>query len=347
MRRTLVCMTHCCSLPPKVQPPLFLRPPAYTSTFCDLRKWKHWAKNLTLSVGSSFATLDNGPDATLLRRELNWLLEDVVDDKDKSLTPLMDIVEGDDKPVKLRASVDNLYLLWTQRIQKRRPFQYIVGCEHWRDLVLCVQDGVLIPRPETELIVDLVSGVIGGDRKDLADGIWADLGTGSGALAVAIGRILGSGGRVIATDLSPVAAAVASYNVQRYGLQDKIEIRQGSWFEPLKDVRQKLAGLVSNPPYIPSDHIAGLQAEVGRHEPRLALDGGAEGMDDLLHLCNEAASMLKPGGYFAFETNGEQQCQVLANYLENNFEGCFSEIKIVSDFANIPRFVTGFRSCLK
>lgn len=84
-------------------------------------------------------------------------------------------------------------------------------------------------------------------------------------------------------------------------MQDKIEIRQGSWFEPLRDVRQKLAGLVSNPPYIPSDHIAGLQAEVGRHEPRLALDGGADGMRDLLHLCHEATSVLKPGGYFAFE----------------------------------------------
>ncbi len=63
----------------------------------------------------------------------------------------------------------------------------------------------------------------------------------------------------------------------------------------------KLAGIVSNPPYIPSDNISGLQAEVGRHEPRLALDGGLSGMDDLLHLCNGAASMLKPGGFFIFE----------------------------------------------
>lgn len=78
-------------------------------------------------------------------------------------------------------------------------------------------------------------------------------------------------------------------------------MREGSWLEPLKDVEGKVAGLVSNPPYIPSVDISGLQSEVGRHEPRLALDGGAEGMDDLLHLCNGAASMLKPGGFFAFE----------------------------------------------
>ena len=63
----------------------------------------------------------------------------------------------------------------------------------------------------------------------------------------------------------------------------------------------KLAGIVSNPPYIPSDNIPGLQAEVGRHEPRLALDGGLNGMDDLLHICNGAALMLRPGGFFIFE----------------------------------------------
>ena len=83
--------------------------------------------------------------------------------------------------------------------------------------------------------------------------------------------------------------------------QDVIELRQGSWFEPLDGMNNKLAGIISNPPYIPSEHISGLQAEVGRHEPRIALDGGVDGMDDLLHLCKGAASMLKPGGFFAFE----------------------------------------------
>lgn len=82
-----------------------------------------------------------------------------------------------------------------------------------------------------------------------------------------------------------------------------MELRHGSWFDPLKDVEGKLAGFVSNPPYIPSDNISGLQAEVGRHEPRVALDGGVNGMDDLLHLCKGAAFMLKPGGFFAFEVS--------------------------------------------
>lgn len=78
-------------------------------------------------------------------------------------------------------------------------------------------------------------------------------------------------------------------------------MREGSWFEPLKDLEGKLVGLVSNPPYIPSDDIPGLQAEVGRHEPKLALDGGIDGTDSLLHLCHGASRMLKCGGFFVFE----------------------------------------------
>ena len=78
-------------------------------------------------------------------------------------------------------------------------------------------------------------------------------------------------------------------------LHDKFEIKLGSCFEPLKDVKGQLVVLLINPPYIPSNYISGLQAEVAKHEPRLALDGGADGMDDLLHLCHGATSMLKPG----------------------------------------------------
>ncbi|KAA8523473.1 hypothetical protein F0562_009896 [Nyssa sinensis] len=243
----------------------------------------------------------------------------------------------------LRASLGDLYVLWTQRIEERRPFQYIVGCEHWRDFVLSVQEGVLIPRPETELIVDLVGDLIK-ENKFLREGLWADLGTGSGAIAIGIGRTLGTCGKVIATDLSPVAVAVASYNVQRYNLEGKVEVKQGSWYDPLKEVEGELVGLVSNPPYIPSEHINGLQAEVAKHEPRLALDGGENGMDDLLHLCNGAVSMLKPGGFFAFETNGEKQSKLLVDYLENELEGRFCGVNIESDFAGIQRFVTGYRA---
>ncbi|KAL2473178.1 RNA methyltransferase family protein [Forsythia ovata] len=319
--------------------PLHLRPPTFRATVADLKKWHTWAKNLASSVGSTFSDLDNGPDSTLLHRELTWLIQDALENP----TSVSSQNLNDDVMVPLRACLDDLYMLWSQRIEERRPFQYVVGCEHWRDLVLSVEEGVLIPRPETEMIVDLVNDAVK-EKEELKEGLWADLGTGSGALAIEIGRILGDSGKVIATDLSPVAVRVASYNVQRYNLQDKIVVKQGSWFEPLKNFEGELAGLVSNPPYIPSAHIGGLQAEVAKHEPRLALDGGANGMNDLLHLCNGAISMLKPGGFVALETNGETQSKFLVDHMDTETKGSFHNVKIISDFAGIQRFVTGYRA---
>ncbi|KAI9184714.1 hypothetical protein LWI28_000392 [Acer negundo] len=324
------------SLKPKI--PLFLRPSNYSATLSDLKKWHDWAKTLSSSIGSSFFDSDNGPDSSLLFRELNWLIEDSLEDH--SLIPQLGIQDNSTN-VRLRVDIDELYSLWKQRIEERKPFQYIVGCEHWRDLVLSVEEGVFIPRPETELLIDSVSDVVS-NNEELRQGLWVDLGTGSGAIAIGIGRILESRGRVIAIDLNPLAASVAAFNVQRYGLQDVIEVRQGSWFEPLKDIEieEKLSGVISNPPYIPSDDIPGLQAEVRTHEPRLALDGGLDGMDDLRYLCNRTASLLKPGGFFAFETNGEKQCKFLVDYLENDNAGSFCNLKIVSDFAYPVEVVT-------
>lgn len=220
LNRILNCakVSYAVATPFKPQVPLFLRPATCTATISDLKKWHLWARNLAASVGFTFLELDNGPDSTLLHRELNWLVEDVVENP-SVLTTSRNGGEVDDGGIlSLRAELDDLYLLWKQRIEQRRPFQYLVGCEHWRDLVLSVQEGVLIPRPETELIVDLVNDVIV-ENEESRNGLWADLGTGSGALAIAIARILGSSGRVFATDLSSIAVGVASYNIQRYTLQ--------------------------------------------------------------------------------------------------------------------------------
>ncbi|CAH9083748.1 unnamed protein product [Cuscuta europaea] len=326
-----------CSLKP--QTPMYLRPATFRAELSELKRWHLWAEALASSVGSSFLVQDNGPDSTLLHRELNWLIEDAVETPE-ALSPNY---HADDTAVSLRACLDDLYSLWKQRIEVRRPFQYLVGCEHWRDLVLGVQEGVLIPRPETELIVDLVSDAFEKDDQ-LRNGVWADLGTGSGALAIGLARVLSPSALVVAVDLSPVAVAVASANVQRYNLQSKVKVKQGSWFEPLKDEGRGLDGVVSNPPYIASQQVAGLQSEVAKHEPKLALDGGSDGLDCLLHLCKGAASVLKPGGFFAFETNGEEQSKFLGQYLERVHKGAFSDVKIVPDFRGIHRFITGFRT---
>ncbi|CAH2043568.1 unnamed protein product [Thlaspi arvense] len=327
------------SITPKT--PLFLRTPSHAAPLSEVWKWHDWAKDLASSVEHPSTDPDDSLDSAALLRELKWLIEDSIID-DHPVIHRRETPNEGEQSVKLRASLEELYDLWRQRIEKRRPFQYVVGCEHWRDLVLCVEEGVLIPRPETELIVDMVEELVTGDEW-FKKGIWADLGTGSGAIAIGVAKVLASPGKVIATDLSPVAIAVAGNNVRRYGLEGMIEVREGSWFEPLKDVEGKLVGLVSNPPYIPSGDIEGLQAEVGRHEPKLALDGGIDGTDCLLHLCHGASRMLKRGGFFVFETNGDKQSKMMVDYMSNDLKDTFSDLKMISDFAGIHRFVTGFR----
>ncbi|KAL6847213.1 hypothetical protein ACP4OV_023066 [Aristida adscensionis] len=293
--------------------PLFLRPAAHPVPAAALAAFRRRAEALA------------PPSAPHLRRHLRWLLADAA-------------APGDADPALLRAPLPELEALWLRHVRGRRPFQYVVGNEHWRDLVVAVREGVLIPRPETEAVVDMVRGVRGFEA-----GCWADLGTGSGAIAVAVARELGPEGRVLATDVSEVAIDVARLNVERYGVQDKVEIRHGSWFEPLEDVKGKLMGVISNPPYIPTDDLPGLQPEVGWHEPKLALDGGKDGLEHLLHLCEGLSSVLKPGGFFVFETNGNKQSEFLVDLISTKWGSSFRNVEAVLDFADIKRFVTGYR----
>lgn len=192
-------------------------------------------------------------------------------------------------------------------LQDRVPFQYLIATAHWRDLVLAVGPGILVPRPETELMIDLAAAALAANPA-LARLPWADLGTGSGALAIATAQLLlqhrqhtpqppehaqppGAPGTtssstapcVYAVDLSPTAAAYAAANAAACGVGGAVQVRQGSWFSPLQELQGSLGGVLSNPPYIPRSQIdEGLQAEVGRHEPLSALDGGpGEGMDSL------------------------------------------------------------------
>ncbi|KAF7063445.1 hypothetical protein CFC21_069962 [Triticum aestivum] len=306
-------------LPEDADPtPLFLRPPTHPVPEASLAAFRRRAAALV------------PPSAPHLHRHLRWLLADASAPAPSSADP--------SAPHLLRAPLDELEALWLRHVRDRRPFQYVVGNEHWKDLVVAVRDGVLIPRPETEAVVDMVAAVEG-----FQDGWWADLGTGSGAIAVAVARMLGPGGRVFATDVSKVAVEVARLNVQRYGVQDKVEIRRGSWFEPLEDVKGKLMGVISNPPYIPTDDLPGLQPEVGWHEPKLALDGGKDGLDHLLHLCEGLSSALMPGGFFVFETNGNKQSEFLVDFISTKWSSSFCDVEAVLDFADIKRFVRGYR----
>ncbi len=129
---------------------------------------------------------------------------------------------------------------------------------------------------------------------------WADLGTGSGAIALGLATAFPQA-QIHAVDVSPAALAIAHRNAETYGLGDRIHGHLGRWFEPLAHLAGQLSGMVSNPPYIPNADVPHLQPEVARHEPHLALDGGSDGLDCVQILIDAAPNYLVSGGLWLVE----------------------------------------------
>ncbi|NMF84959.1 peptide chain release factor N(5)-glutamine methyltransferase [Nodosilinea sp. P-1105] len=272
-------------------------------------------------------------------QELDWLLR-AVSELDGLALRLGQFRHQPQVPLKM--SLEDLNRLWQQRLGDRRPIQYLVGETPWRDMTLAVSTAVLIPRPETELIVDIAvqAVVAGGDRTaHLQQGLWVDLGTGSGAIALGLARALPHI-RVLAVDLSPAALAVAKENVQRYNLGDRITLVQGSWFAPLTAYRGKLRAVVSNPPYIPSAVLPTLQPEVIDHEPTAALDGGDDGLRAIQTLIHQAPGYLVPGGLWLVEMMAGQGAAVQTRLHQ---QGDYWGVDIIKDLAGRDRFALGFR----
>lgn len=266
--------------------------------------------------------------------EVDWLLEALTDADRLSLK--LGMVQHRPQ-VWLGCSLGDLSQLWDRRRHQRVPVQYLVGETPWRNLTLAVSPAVLIPRPETELMIDLATAAIArspiGDQ--LAQGIWADMGTGSGAIALALAQTFPTAS-ILAVDLSAAALAVAQDNAARAGLSDRLTFYQGSWFEPLADYRGQVSALVSNPPYIPSALLPTLQPEVVNHEPAAALDGGEDGLDDLRTLAAQATDYLIPGGLWLAEMMAGQGDAVQALLIA---QGGYRDIEICLDLAGRDRFV--------
>ena len=224
---------------------------------------------------------------------------------------------------------------WQKRLQTRVPLQYLLESVVWRDFTLKVSPEVLIPRPETELLIDIVGETVRGDD----GGIWVDLGTGSGAIAIGLASIL-TKAEIYAIDYSQTALAIAKENIIKTGFADRIILKQGSWWTPLEKWQGQISGMVSNPPYIPSAEIPDLQIEVREHEPRLALDGGEDGLTALRYLVATAPDYLRSGGLWLVEMRAGQGEKV-AQMLEN--QGNYRQIQIINDLAGFDRFVLAER----
>jgi release factor glutamine methyltransferase len=231
--------------------------------------------------------------------------------------------------------LEEVQALWRQRVEERIPLQYLLGKVEWAGLSLRVTPAVLIPRPETELLVEQASLWL--QANPLPPGsCFADLGTGSGAIAIALAHQHPQL-RLLAVDSSPEALAIAADNVAAHHLQERVKLLLGSWFVPLDPWRGQLRGLVSNPPYIPSAELASLMPEVRLHEPRQALDGGEDGLAHLRLLIQAAPDYLAPNSFWAVEVM-RGQAPWVAEQLQAR--GCYRQIQVHRDLAGVERVVS-------
>lgn len=265
---------------------------------------------------------DPGFEAELLLRHcLGW-------DRTRFLISLTDPV-----PAEVVERLDEL--LW--RRSRHEPLQYMFGSQEFYGRPFAVRPGVLIPRPETEILVEQVLLHARQLWPDTAVLDVADIGTGSGAICVTL-ACERPGWNVTTVDLSPDATAIARENAERLGA--RIRFLQGDLVQPLLAAGEQVDILVSNPPYIPSTDVDQLDAEVLEHEPRLALDGGADGLDCYRRLCQALPSVLKARALVAYEV-GIHQSRAVADLLTAS--GVIADVQIVPDLAGIERVVIGIR----
>lgn len=213
-----------------------------------------------------------------------------------------------------------------ERVQ-HKPVAYIVGYKDFMGLEFKVTADTLIPRPDTEILVEaVISRLKTGDDT----GIIADIGTGTGAICLSLLNYLTSL-RAVTVDISTKALAVAKENAQRLGLADRIEFYQGDLLEPIKD--GKFTAIVSNPPYIPEGDIAALAADVKDYEPISALVAGPDGLDCYRRLVAEAGALLRAGGFLAMEIGINQR-----EPLEQLAQGMgWGKVEVIKDLAGIDR----------
>lgn len=229
-----------------------------------------------------------------------------------------------------------LRMLFFERRVQGVPVQYLIGTEGFMGLEFNVTPNVLIPRPDTELLVEKIIE-LADNRKGVR---ILDIGTGSGAITISLAYYLKKTAKVESVDISAEATKVAIGNAEKKnGVSDRVSFLSGDVFEPVA-VGTLYDVIVSNPPYIPSDDIDDLQIEVAVHEPRLALDGGLDGYDFYRRIINEAPAYLNEKGILAFET-GHDQARTISTLMEQS--GSYEKLAIYKDLNGIERVVIGFK----
>ena len=257
--------------------------------------------------------------------EAAWLLEHAL-----GVAPLMQRVDADRELT--AAECESVRTLVARRA-RREPLQYVLGTQEFCGRVFHVTPAVLIPRPESALLVaETVRRCVSQPTATVVD-----VGTGSGCLAVSVALALPAA-HVLAIDVSAEALLVARRNMVQHGCDAHIDCRQGGLLVPLgeADWLQKIDVILSNPPYIADGEMSTLQPEVGYFEPRLALAGGPDGMEVHRRLLQQAPIYLKPGGALLMEV-GLGQADAVCRVAEHT--GWFRAATVLHDDAGIARVV--------
>ncbi len=217
-----------------------------------------------------------------------------------------------------------------ERAVRHEPVDYLVGSAPFMSMMFTVTPAVLIPRPSTETLVE---HVIQHARRTpgFAHPLIADIGTGSGCIAIALAKHIPQA-RVVATDISPAALQVAKKNAQTHGVTERIDFREGDFLQPLEGVRARY--LVSNPPYIPDDEWAAVEANVKDYEPTTALRGGSDGLQYIAPLIAQAHQYLDHPGQLLIEVAAVHKTVVLE--LARAAPG-LTNPRILADHQGLPR----------
>lgn len=241
------------------------------------------------------------------------------------------------------------YFELIDRRSSGEPVQYIMESQEFMGLEFIVNENVLIPRQDTETLVEdaleiINTGTLRGEDMDVRRKEWdiLDLCTGSGAIGVSLARIANKV-NVTCSDISEGAIKVAKENAQKHGVAKSVKFEQGDLFKPFSKHfrKQKFDMIISNPPYIKSSVIPTLQKEVCEHEPLSALDGGESGLDFYERIVSGVGSHLRKSGVLLLEI-GHDQGEAVSGLLSRNGE--FTSIRVLKDLANRDRIVFAKKS---
>ena len=271
-----------------------------------------WRKKMILKGGSKV--------------DFDWLLDIYAG---VSWSKLQNIILNPDQCFSLEISIEEIEVIWESHLKDNTPLQYLISKCPWRNFELEVSADALIPRQETEFLIDFALKKV----LNSSCGRWADLGTGSGPIAISLAQSLPNW-KGHAVDISKDALELAKRNLESLAPKSNVKLSLGYWWEPLQSWWGSFDLVLSNPPYIPSDLIGDLEPVVKDHEPHIALDGGLDGMIASKQIISGALDGLAKGGWLMLEHHYDQSEKIIKLMIDIGME----EVSFEKDLNGIKRY---------